>query len=146
MNGITSLTRISPEGYEIANTYLQCGNVSETAQLLQIPEHEVVKNLKLPEIKTYIDGVYMDLGYRNRNKLGALLDKLIDTKIEEAEESGVYTSKDLFELIQFAHKVRMDEIKAEQKVDQSTNVQIAQFGDGQYGKLMERLLQGNKDQ
>lgn len=138
------LTKISPEGFDIANAYLEYGTVTETAKALQIPEHEVVKTLSQREVKTYLDGVYMDLGYRNRNKLGKLLDKMIDSKIEEAEESGIYTSKDLFELIQFAHKMRIDEIKAEQKVDQSTNLQIAQFGEGAYGKLMERLINGRK--
>ena len=138
------LTRISPEGFDIANAYLECGTVSETARTLQIPEHEVVKTLNQREVKTYLDGVYMDLGYRNRNKLGALLDKMIESKLEEAEESGIYTSKDLFELIQFAHKMRMDEIKAEQKVDQSSTVNIASFGEGNYGKLMERLINGRR--
>lgn len=138
------LTKISPEGFDIANAYLEYGNVQETAKAMQVPEHEVVKILAQRDVKTYIDSVYMDLGYRNRNKLGAVLDKMIDQKLEEAEESGIYTSKDLFELIQFAHKMRMDEIKAEQKVDQSTTVQVANFGEGQYGKLMERLLNGKK--
>lgn len=139
------LTRISPEGFDIANAYLEFGTVSETARQLQLPEHEVVKALSQREVKTYLDGVYMDLGYRNRSKLGALLDKMIDSKIEEAEETGVYTSKDLFELIQLAHKMRMDEIKADQKIDQSSTVNIAQFGEGNYGKLMDRLLHGRKD-
>lgn len=140
------LTRISPEGFDIANAYLECGTVSETARALQIPEHEVVKTLNQREVKTYLDGVYMDLGYRNRNKLGALLDKMIESKLEEAEETGIYTSKDLFELIQFAHKMRMDEIKAEQKIDQSSTVNIAQFGEGNYGKLMDRLLNGRREE
>lgn len=140
------LTRISPEGFDIANAYLEHGTVQDTARALQIPEHEVVKTLNQRDIKTYLDGVYMDLGYRNRNKLGALLDKMIEQKLEEAEESGIYTSKDLFELIQFAHKMRMDEIKAEQKVDQSQHIQIAQFGEGAYGKLMERLINGRRQE
>jgi hypothetical protein len=139
------LTRISPEGFDVANAYLEYGTVSETARQLQIPEHEVVKTLNQREVKTYIDGVYMDLGYRNRNKLGALLDKMIEAKIEEAEETGIYTSKDLFELIQFAHKMRMDEIKQEQKIDQSSTVNIASFGEGNYGKLMDRLLNGRRE-
>lgn len=140
------LTKISPEGFDIANAYLEYGTVTETSKALQIPEHEVVKVLSQRDVKVYLDGVYMDLGYRNRNKLGAVLDKMIDQKLEEAEESGIYTSKDLFELIQFAHKMRMDEIKAEQKVDQSQTVNIAQFGEGAYGKLMERLINGRREE
>lgn len=134
------LTRISPEGFDIANAYLEHGTVQETANALQIPQHEVVATLNQREIKTYLDGVYMDLGYRNKNKLGAIMDKMIESKLEEAEETGIYTSKDLAELIAMQHKMRMDEIKAEQKVDQSNTVNIAQFGDGNYGKLMERLM------
>lgn len=136
------LTKISPEGFDIANAYLEYGSVQEVAKQLRIPEYEVVSILNRREIKTYIDGVFMDLGYRNRNKLGALLDKMIDSKIKEAEETGVYTSKDLFELIQFAHKIRMDEIKAENKESGNT-VNIANFGEGNYGKLMEKLLGGD---
>jgi hypothetical protein len=139
------LTKLAPEGFEIANAYLQCGTVEETAQFLQIPQHEVAAALTKKEVKDYLDGVYLDMGYRNRSKLGELLDKMIQAKIEEAEESGVYTKKDLLELIQMAHKMRMDEIQIAQKPTIGTQVQIAQFGEGNYGKLMEKLL-GNKEQ
>lgn len=133
-----TLTKLSPEGHDVANAYLQYGTVPETARALMVPEHVVVSTLQKPEIKRYLDGVYLDLGFRNRHKLGALLDKMIEAKIEEAEESGVYTSKDLFDLISLAHKMRMDEIKAEK--NEGTTVNVAQFG-GNYDKLMGRLLE-----
>lgn len=136
-----SLTRLSPENFDVANAWLQYGNVKETAEALMIPEHVVVATLKDKQIKAYLDGVYLDLGYRNRQKLGALLDKIIDQKLEEAEETGIYTSKDLVDLITLAHKMRMDEIKAE-KNENSTTVNVANFGEGNYGKLMGRLLEG----
>lgn len=135
-----TLTRISPENFDVANAWLQYGNVKETALALMIPEHTVVAILKEPQIKTYLDGVYMDLGYRNRNKLAQLLDTIIDKKLEEAEETGIYTSKDLFDLISLAHKMRMDEIKAE-KSENNTTVNVANFGEGNYGKLMSKLLE-----
>ena len=57
------------------------------------------------------------------------------------------------DLLQMAHKMRMDEIKAQaelEKVSSSniknqTNVQINEgvpFGQGNYGKLMDKLLNG----
>jgi hypothetical protein len=137
------LTKLAPEGFDIANAYLQYGSVEEVAEALNVPQHEVAATLTRKDVKDYLDAVYLDLGYRNRNKLGALLDKMIDAKLEEAEESGVYTSKDLFELISLAHKMRMDELKISEKPTIGTQVQIAQFGEGNYGKLMEKLL-GNK--
>ncbi len=138
------LTKLAPEGFDIANAYLELGSVEEVAKQLQLPQHEVASVLTRRDVKDYLDGVYLDMGYRNRNKLGALLDKMIDAKIEEAEESGVYTSKDLFDLISLAHKMRMEELKLTEKPQIGTQVQIAQFGEGNYGKLMEKLL-GNRD-
>ena len=135
-----SLTRISPENFDIANAYLQYGTVQEVARVMQLPEHVVVTNINMPQTKAYLDGVYLDMGYRNRSKLGALLDTMIEKKIEEAQESEVWTSKDLFDLISLAHKMRMDEIKALKNEGNSTTVNVANFGEGQYGKLMERLL------
>jgi hypothetical protein len=137
-----TITKLAPEQFDVANAYLQYGTVETTAEMLQVPTHVVVKILKEPEIKTYLNSIYLDLGYRNRNKLGALLDKMIDAKIEEAEDSGIYTKKDLLELITLAHKMRMDEIKAEQTVTNTVN--IANIGqDTAYGRLMQTLLPGD---
>ena len=69
----------------------------------------------------------------------------------EAEESEIYTNKDLADLLQMAHKMRMDEIKAQADLEKAkasniksqTNVQIngeVPFGQGNYGELMKKLL------
>ena len=57
---------------------------------------------------------------------------MIQSKLDEAQESGVYSSKDLADLLQMAHRMRMDEIKAQAELDKAsashirsqTNVQI----------------------
>lgn len=135
-----TLTRLQPEDFDIANAYLKFGSSDEVSNQLGVPKHKVVEILQSSAVKAYIDGVYLDQGYRNRDKLGALLDKIIETKLEEAEESGEYTNKDLVDLLTLAHKMRMDEIKAAKK-EQSTTVNVANFGqDSNYGKLMERLV------
>lgn len=145
------LTPISPEGLEIANSYLQFGNIRAVCDYLSVPENQVVETLNKREVKRYIDSVYLDMGYRNRNNLASLLDEVIQSKLEEARESGVYSSKDLADLMMMAHKMRMDELKAQNEtakieagsVRNQTNVQINEglpFGSGNYGKLMEKLL------
>lgn len=142
------LTTISPEGLEVANAYLTFGNVRGASEHLKVPEHKVAELLNSREVKKYIDTVYLDTGYRNRNNIAALLDEMIASKIEEAQESGMYTSKDLFDLISLAHKMRMDELKVQQQnqtIKNQTNVQINDgnpFGSGNYGALMEKLLHG----
>ena len=145
------LTTISPEGLEVANSYLTFGNIRAVVEQLGVTENKVVELLNKREVKKYIDTVFLDMGYRNKNNIAGLLDEMIGSKLEEAKESGVYSNKDLADLLQMAHKMRMDEIKAQaelQKAEASnvrsqTNIQVNEgvpFGQGNYGKLMEKLL------
>lgn len=135
---------ICPENFDIANAYLEYGSIKDTAEQLQLPQHYVVAALQKEETKRYLNGVYLDLGYRNRSAIGRVLDKMIESKLEEAEETGLFTKKDLLELLEFAHKMRMDEIKANAASVPHTAVQINtndnHFGDTGYGKLMEKLI------
>lgn len=128
---------LTPECLDIANAYLTYGSAKDTAEQLGIPEYQVVQLLERKDVKDYITGVYLDRGYRNKHKIGEVLDRMIQSKLEEAEESGMYTSRDLLELLKFAHQMRMDEIKNDQT---GPTVNIANFGQGNYGQLMERLL------
>jgi len=149
------VTAISPEGMEVANSYLTLGNIKGVCEYLSVSENKVVDILNRREVKKYIDTVYLDTGYRNKNNIGTLLDEMIQSKLEEAQESGVYSSKDLADLLQMAHRMRMDEIKAQAELEKAsassirnqTNVQINEgvpFGEGNYGKLMDKLLNGPK--
>ena len=145
------LTTISPEGMEIANSYLQFGNIRAVSDELRVSEEKVAELLNKREVKKYIDTVYLDMGYRNKNNIATVLDEMIQSKLEEAQETGVYSNKDLADLLTMAHKMRMDEIKAQADLEKAqasnirtqNNVQInseVPFGQGNYGKLMEKLL------
>ena len=144
-------TRISPEAIEIANTYLQVGDVGTVSAGLGIPKDQVVDYLNKREVKKYIDSVYLDAGYRNKFKQAEVLDTLIDKKLEEVEETEMYTTKDLADLVQMAHKMRMDEIKAQTELEKASAGAIRQqnnvliqgegtFGQGNYGALIEKLI------
>ena len=145
-------TRISPEGLEIANAYLELGNIPAVCARLLIDEAKASEFLAKREVKAYVDQVYLDTGYRNRFKLAEVLDTLIDAKLEEAEESEIYTNKDLADLVQMAHKIRVDELKAQTELEKAkaaniknqTNIQVNNqempFGQGNYGELMKKLL------
>ena len=87
---------INPEGLELANCYLRTLDIEETARELQISPELVTDLLEKKEVKRYIDKVFIEQGYRNKFRLGALLDKIIDSKIAEAEETDIYSNKDLF--------------------------------------------------
>lgn len=143
---------ISPEGLELANAYLEAGgDVRKAAEVIQVSESKAVDLINKAEVKRYIDQVYLDLGYRNRFKIAQVLDEMIDSKLEEARESELYSSKDLMEIMKLAHQIRMDEAKLSQQAQEThiknqTNVQIndnSTFGSGNYGKLMDKLLSQN---
>jgi hypothetical protein len=131
--------RIIPEHLVVANLYLEHNDVDIVAAQLGIPGEVVIQTLGKKDIKDYITQVYLDTGYRNRFKLASTLDRLIDQKIEEGVDTGFYTKADLLELLKFAHQLRMDEAKLTAPTSQ-TNVQINEFGEGNYGELMKRLV------
>lgn len=136
---------ISPEGLELANAYLECGSIQDAAARLGISNEKASALLDKSEVKRYIDNIYMDSGYRNRFKLGALLDVIIESKLEEARDSEHYSSKDLVDILALVHKIRIEEAKIEQtNIKNQTNIQIndasSPFGSGNYGALMKKLL------
>lgn len=135
------LIALTPESLDIANAYLEYGSAKDVSEQLGIQEYVVIQILERQDVRDYLNGVYLDRGYRNRDKIGKIIDKMIDSKLEEAEETEVYSNKDLLEILQFAHKVRQDEMGR----TSGPTVQIANFGQGNYGQLMDRLL-GPKDQ
>jgi len=139
---------ISPEGLEIANTYLKTTSVNDTARSLNIPRDQVSRYLNQREVKKYVDTVFLDIGYRNRFRLANTLDVIIEKKLEELEEAEMTSNKDIADLLLMVHKIRMDEIKVQTDQDKTvirnqTNVQIndnSNFGEGKYGELMKKLL------
>jgi hypothetical protein len=145
------VTKMSPEGLEIANSYLEHGSIPAAANALRIREETVSEALNKREIKQYIDTVYLDTGYRNRFKLSETLDLLIDKKLEESEETEIYSNKDMADLLALAHKMRMEEMKAQTELEKAkagtiknqVNIQDnsgVPFGQGNYGQLLKKLL------
>ena len=58
---------------------------------------------------------------------------MIASKTRRSQETGIYSSKDLADLLQMAHKMRMDEIKAQ------TDLEKAQAGNIK-NQLMYKLM------
>ena len=151
---------MSPEGLEIANSYLEHGSIPAVCDTLGVTENEVAEVLNKREIRQYIDTVFLDTGYRNRFKLSETLDLLIEKKLEEAEETQIYTNKDMADLLSMAHKMRIEELKAQTEMEKAkaqtemekakaqtvkTQVNIQDnsglpFGQGNYGNLLQKLI------
>ena len=142
--------RISPEGLEVANAYLQLQDLQKVATELDMPVDMVTTMLARREVKTYIDNVFMNVGFNNQFKLRSAMDALIGQKFEELQEAGVGSGKDIADLLALSHKmtietldrqIALEKLKSE-SVKNQVNVQVNEFGSGAYGNLMEKLLKG----
>lgn len=149
MSNPNHLVPVSPEGLEIAKSYLETQDIRTTALRLNIDELQVTQYLEKPEIKNYINDVYLNAGYRNRFKLAELMDSIIERKITELTEADIGSGKDILDILQFAHKMRMDELTQMTKLEAAragvknqTNIQINNPYNGtNYGKLLDVLLE-----
>ena len=149
MSNPNHLVPISPEGLEIAKVYLETQDINITATRLGIDQLQVAQYLEKPEVKNYVDQVYLNAGYRNRFRLAEIMDQIVERKLTELNEAEVGSSKDILEILQFAHKMRMDELAAQTKLEATrasqvksqTNIQInSPYGDSNYGRLLDQLL------
>lgn len=143
---------IDPEGMLVVEAYLNNNfDITKTALALGQDKQEIVKIYNRPEVKGYLNTIFQDSGFRNKNKFFGLVDKLINMKLEEMDETGLGSSMDIMDMMKTAHRMKMDEMKMEAEllkarqgasgnnVTNQTNIQI---NDPKYTNLMETLLKG----
>ena len=141
--------KISPEALEVAKTYLACHDTKETALSLGIEQDKVTYYLRKPEVKRFVDNIFLEQGYMNRSKLQEVMDKLFELKLEEMEDSEIGSNKDILDIVALQHKMRMEEIKAlkeafgnQTNVKQQINFQQNNptFGEN-YDNLISRIVE-----
>lgn len=131
---------LSPEKLDIAAAYIaNSSSIEKTAEALGLPPSVIIDSIKDKQVREYINEIYLDQGYRNRVKLGALIDQVIDAKLEEAMETGIHSGKDLYDWIKLAVEMRNSDIKNSKDVNVNTQVNVNDFG-GNLGALMDKLL------
>lgn len=137
---------IAPEMLEVANTYLQTMDLTKTAHELDLPLNIVAEYIGKAEVQRYITEIYLNAGYRNRFKLGQVMDNIIDAKIKEMEEADITSGKDIIEIMTLAHKMRMDELEAMRKLEEARNKKPArqtniQVNTGSKRSIFETLIE-----
>lgn len=142
---------ISPEALEIANNYLQLQSIDAVATEMNLPADVVSSILNRREVRSYIDNVFMDIGFNNRFTIRKAMDALIQQKFSELEEAGIGSSKDIADLLALSHKmtvelmdrqIKLEELKHKNSIKSQVNVQINEAGSN-YGSLLQKLMSGN---
>src|SRR3990167_405165 len=137
--------QISPEALEIANCYLSNPSADVVAAALGVGRDTGTMILGRPEVKAYVNHIFMETGYNNRFKLRALMDSLIQKKLEDLSEAGIGSSKDIIDILAASHKFSMEHLDKEIKLKKiaasapQVNVQINNDGSN-YARLIEQLL------
>ena len=137
--------KINPEDLEIANAYLEYGSIDKICEDLEAPRDLVISTLERREVKAYIDRVYFDAGFNNRFKMNSLMETIIQRKLQELEEAGTTSNKDITEILALQHKMMMDHLNyilARDKVStgptNQTNIQINDASN--HSKLIENIF------
>jgi hypothetical protein len=140
---------IAPEALEVANSYLQYQSIQKVAEELGISTELVTQELNRREVRAYIDSVFLDLGFNNRFQIRSAMDALIKQKFIELEEAGIGSSKDIADLLALSHKMTMEQLDRQIKLEEiknkninsQVNVQVNEFGNNtKYGNLISQLL------
>lgn len=109
--------KLSPEGLKVAEAYIMSGgDIEKTSQELGLPVADLQSELNKREIKEYVDRIYHEAGFRNRFKMARVMDELIAKKLEEMDDTDMGSSKDILDLLQAQHAMKMKELEFEAKV------------------------------
>lgn len=142
INPLTEYT-VAPEVFEVTTEYVKTLSIDETAKALDMPRQIIVEILEKKESKRFIDAIFLEQGYLNRNRLNDIMTQIIDQKLEEMEETGLGSNKDILEILKFAHQMRMDHQKAAKDEQPGQQVNIQQnFGGDNYNKLLQKIVTG----
>lgn len=146
---------IAPEQLEVANAYLQLHDLTKVSEELDISREIVAEILSKREVKSYIDSVFMNLGFNNRFQMRNLMDTIIKKKLEELDQADVGSNKDIIEILTLSHKMSIEHMDKEIQLEKIrsgngkvvTNVQINNDGLQQtrYGSLLEKLMDNTID-
>lgn len=141
---------ISPEGAEVATQYLRNAcSIADTANYMNMPVEVVNSILNQPLVKRYVHSVLREHGHQHMSRISERMDEIIEMKLLELEEAGIGSNKDIADLLTMAFKMRESSSKLIQQDSkeaapvQQTNNNLNVFGEGSYGKLMERLTKGS---
>ena len=124
---------IDPVVLSVANDYLSGKSISDIADSYSLSEDRVAAIIEKKEVKSYIDNVFVTQGYLNRVKRLHLINSVIDQKMQDALETGVFSKKDLLDWLKHLHDV---ESAVHKKEKPTVAVQV----NNNYESLMKGLV------
>lgn len=125
---------LDPVVLALANDYLAGKTIDSIAEEYGVSTDRVTSVIEKREVKEYIDKVYSTQGYLNRVNRMKIINTVIDEKLREAAETGVFSKKDLLDWMKHLHDI--DVTVNPKKDGPKVAIQV-----NNYDKLMKDLLE-----
>ncbi len=134
LNASLEAPELDPQHLLIANELLAGKSIPQIAETYNLSADRVTAIVDRSDTKRYVDAVIMSQGYLHRARRLNLINKVIDEKLMEAAETGVYSKKDLLDWI----KLLNDMDKETKPKTPQTAVQVNNTSN--YNTLMQDLF------
>ena len=128
---------LDPVILALANEHLAGKDYEELSREFGVNKDVVTQILNKKEVKSYIDTVFLNQGYLNRQKLSNLINQVVEAKVVDALESGEWSKKDLLDWLKFVQTISVETQGKEKGPQVQVNVQ------NNYMKLMKELFSDN---
>lgn len=108
LNNQLEAPELDPQHLLVANELLTGKSITQIADQMGLSPDRVTAICERTDTKRYVDAVMMTQGYLHRAKRLALINRVIDAKLEEAADTGIYSKKDLLDWLKMLHDMDRD--------------------------------------
>lgn len=131
--------RMQPEAMEVVEAYLRNDrDVNRAAEDLNTTPTVISDLINKREVRSYLDHLFMESGYRNREKFFDILDNVLEAKMEELDEAQMSSSMDIMDIMKIYHSMKIKELELSIKLQE-----LQQGGKGQNAKTINNLQINN---
>ena len=138
LNAALDAPELDPQHLVVANELLGGKSIPSISEATGLSVDRVTAITELDEVKRYVDAVYMSQGYLNRVRRMQVINRVIDEKLAEAADTGVWSKRDLLEWM----KLLNDMDKTSKPKTPTTAVQV----NNNYTTLMQDLFNKGDDE
>lgn len=138
LNASLEAPDLDPQHLLVANELLTGKSVPQIAEAFGMSPDRVTAICDRPETKRYVDAVIMSQGYMHRSRRLSIINRVIDEKLAEAAETGMYSKRDLLDWIKLLNEMDRDN----KPKTPTTAVQINQ--NNNYTTLLQDLFGDDK--
>lgn len=108
LNASIEAPEVDPKHLILANELLSGKSIPQISEEYGLTSDQVTAVVERGEVKRYIDSVYMSQGYLHRSRRMSIINEVIDEKLAEARETGVFSKRDLLDWLKLLNDMEKD--------------------------------------